>query len=198
MKPLLSICLILSATYLHAQNTEKFREGYIVDRFGEKYSGMIKLDPGDGKKSGVITFKEARKGKKETYGPEYVKSFVIESDSFTVLKNIPIAQRKILAADFARVALVGSGGVLYAVETETQKSLGHASSEYLIDEEKLRYFVNINGKLIVLTKQNMKDFATIISDNAELKKKVLSRKIKYADLPQAIAEYKQSALTSQK
>jgi hypothetical protein len=196
----LSVFIVLLAgtvLRLEAQNTEKFQEGYIIDKFGDKYSGMIRLDPGDGKKAGVLTFKESRKGKKETYGTDYVRAFVVASDSFTVLKNIPFAQRKIIPSDFARVALVGSGGVLYCIETETLKSSGHAASEYSITEEKLKYFIQLKGKLTGLTQHNMKDFAAIVADNAELKKKILTRKIKYADIELAITEYKQSGIKNQ-
>jgi hypothetical protein len=190
------VLLIASASQLQAQSTEKFQDGYIIDKFGEKYSGMIRLDPGDGKKAAVLTFKESRKGKKETYGPDYVKAFVVASDSFIVLKNIPLAQKKTIPADFARVALVGSGGVLYCIETETQKSNGHAQTEYVVTEEKLKYFLLIKGKLIGLTSRNMKDFATIVADNDALEKKILTRKIKFDDLQLAIAEYKQSGMTT--
>jgi hypothetical protein len=43
----------------------------------------------------------------------------------------------------------------------------------------------------------MKDFAAIVADNAELKKKILTRKIKYADIELAITEYKQSGIKNQ-
>ena len=191
MKQLL--CIVFFAQLMpHAfsQDTERFREGYFIDKFGQKYSGMIRLDPGDGKKPAQVTFKESKKGKRETYGPDYVKAFVVESDSFTVVKNIPIGNRKTIPIDFALVKLNGSGGVVYRVETELMKSSGHAATEYKINEEKLKYFLEINGKLLTLTANNMKDFATIIGDNADLKARVLKKKIKFDQLESAIQEYK--------
>lgn len=182
--------ILLAMPVLASGQDERFRDGYIIDKFGEKYSGLIKIEPGDGKKPGQLVFKESKKGKKETYGPDYVRSFVVESDSFAVLQNIPLANRKTLSADFARVMLVGSGGVLYSLETEVLKSSGHATTAYKVAEEKIKYVLDINGKLIGLTQSNMKDFATIIADDTALHTKVLSRKIKFQDLNLAVEEYK--------
>jgi hypothetical protein len=192
MKTLLVVLFFLKSVVLLSQDNERFREGYIIDKFGQKYAGLIRLTPGDGKKSAKITFKESRKSKPESYGPDYVKAFVMASDSFTVVNNIPIENKKTIAADFALVALKGSGGTLYRVETEVLKSNGHASSSYKLPQEKLKYFMNINGKVVALTARNMKDFATIIGDHPDLKSRVLKNKIKFEDLESAIEEYKQS------
>lgn len=176
---------------LFAQDTERFREGYIVDKFGEKYSGLIKLEPGDGKRSSQLIFKESKKGKKETYGPDYVRAFVTESDSFTILKNIPFAHRKPIAIDFAKVELVTPSGVLYFVETEVLKSAGHATTEFKVQEEKSKYIMSLNGKLVALTANNMKDFATIVADHPDMKARILGRKLRFQNLNSAITEYKE-------
>jgi hypothetical protein len=192
MRNLLFIILVFAVTgSLFAQDAERFREGYIIDKFGEKYSGLIKLEPGDGKKSSQLIFKESKKGKKETYGPDYVRAFVAESDSFTILKNIPFAHRKAIALDFVKVELVTPGGVLYLAETEVMKSAGHATTEFKVQEEKSKYIMSLNGKLVALTANNMKDFATIVADHADLKARILGRKVKFQNLNAAITEYKE-------
>lgn len=192
MKKLLAIVVFFAVTAsLCAQDTERFREGYIVDKFGEKYQGLIKLEPGDGKKSSQLIFKESKKGKKETYGPDYVRAFVAESDSFTILRNIPFAHRKPITLDFAKVELVTPGGILYFVETEVMKSSGHATTEFKVQEEKSKYIMSLNGKLVALTSSNMKDFSTIVADHADLKARILARKVKLQDVNAAIAEYKE-------
>ncbi len=192
MKKVFVVILFFTITAsLSAQDTERFREGYIIDKFGARYNGLIKLEPGDGKKSSQLIFKESKKGKRETYGPEYVRTFVAESDSFTILKNIPFAHRKPIAIDFVKVELVGPGGILYLAETEVLKSSGHATTEFKVQEEKTKYIMSINGKLVPLTANNMKDFATIVSDHADLKTRILGRKVKLQDMNAAIAEYRE-------
>jgi hypothetical protein len=124
------------------------------------------------------------------YGPDYLRSFKIESDSFTVVKNIPLANRKILEADLVKVVLVGSGGVLYLHELVKEKSSGHAATEYKIEEESTRYLAEIGGKLISINKSNFRELAPVVADHDELKTKIQTRKLGYADLPQVLAEYK--------
>lgn len=189
-KWIVAFCFQMLACSAFGQASEKFEEGYFIDKNNQKFSGFLKLEPGDGKKPGQLSFRESRTGKKETYQPGYIKAFVIRTDSFSVLKNIPLGHKKSVPSDFVRVVLVGSGGTLCQHEVAIMKSTGHASTEFRIEEEKLRYFLNINNKLILLTPSNMKDFATVIADHEELKKRVLARKVKHAQLLEAVDEYK--------
>src|SRR5687768_11268679 len=99
MKNMLVICAVIFSSICYGQS-DKFRAGYIVDKSGEKYEGFIRFEPGTDKTPGSVIFREDKKGKKESYGTTYVKSFKVESDSFVVLKQIPIPGRKVKAEDF--------------------------------------------------------------------------------------------------
>jgi hypothetical protein len=189
MKTILIVCFIGLPLLGLAQLGEKYRPGFIVDTSGGKYEGLLRLQPGDDKNPSKIEFKEDKKGKKETYSTSYVKAFKIESDSFTILKNIPMPKRKVRAADFARVVIKGSGGVVYNLEYTSEKSSGHASTEYTITEEKSKHYIQINGKLAMLTPSNFKDVAVIVGDCPDLKAKIAARKLKSSDLEKVVAEY---------
>lgn len=190
MKKLTLYILLILPGFAHSQIGERFDPGFIIDKFGARYDGFLRLEPGDGTTAGQLLFKESRKSKKDTYGPEYLTAFKIGSDSFAVLKNIPLPNKKTVKADFAKVMLVGSGGALYFQEYLKAKSTGHAAADYKISEENSRYLVLINGRLVILTKNNFKDFATVVSDFEDLKARIQNRKVKFSDLPKLIAEYK--------
>jgi hypothetical protein len=196
MKKLLSYFLFTLPVLAYGQIGEKFEAGFIIDKFGTRYDGFLRLEPGDAKNPGELLFKETKKSKKETYGPEYLTAFKIEADSFTVLKNIPLPNKKTIKADFAKVLLVGSGGVLYFQEYLKSRSIGHAAADYNVSEENSRYLVTINGNLTVLTQTNFKDLASVVADFEDLKARIQNRKVKFSDLPKVVEEYK--TFTSQK
>lgn len=189
-KAILYYLLLLMPEISYAQIGEKTEPGFLIDKFGARYDGLLRYVPGDGKSGGEIIFRESKKSKKNAYRSNYVTAFKIEADSFTILKNIPLANKKVIAADFAKVTLVGPGGVIYFHEFKKSKSTGHAATDYKIAEENTRYLMSVNGKLTILTKNNFKNFAMIVSDHKELKNKILAGKAKFADLEKLIAEYK--------
>jgi hypothetical protein len=190
MKKLLVLALIFLSIDGRAQIGEKFKKGFIVDKSGDKYEGLIRLEPGNEKNPGALIFKEEKKGKKETYGPTYIKSFKIESDSFTVLKKIPMPKKKVREADFAKVLLVGSGGAIYELEYIVEKSTGHAATEYRISEQNSKYYIQVNGKTAMLTPSNFKDVAVVVADCPELKSRIAAKKVKFADLEKVVSDYK--------
>lgn len=173
------------------QSNDKFREGYFIDKNGNRYNGWLLLEPGDGKKTSELVYRESRNSKKEFYNPGYVQKFVIAADSFGVIQNFPLANRKTMAMDFARVIIVGDGGVLYQHQTEQLKSSGHAAADFQIEQDKFRYLIFYNNKFIPLTQHNMKDLAPLMKDHAELSKKLAARKIRFSQLETVVEEYRQ-------
>lgn len=191
MKKFLIPLLILFPSLVYPQITgEKFRQGFIIDKSGEKYEGLIRLQPGTQKEPASIVFKEGKKGKKEIYGTSYVKSFKIEADSFTVLRNIPMPGKKIRAADFAKVVLQGSGGLIYLLQYNVEKSDGHAATEYRVTEENSKYYLQINGKIAMLTPNSFKDVSLVVGDCPDLRSRIANRKLKFTDLEKVVTEYK--------
>ncbi|HYG03296.1 MAG TPA: hypothetical protein VD927_12680 [Chryseosolibacter sp.] len=191
MKVNLTILLLLTLHLTVAgQASDKFQTGYFIDKFGERYDGELILQPGDGKNPGALVFRESKNGKKESYGPDYVKAFVIAADSFAVIEKIPLANRKVLAMDFARITLRTQNGTVYLHELSVQKKSGHASSAHLVTDEQLRYIIQSGNKLTVLNKGNLKEFANIVPDHPDLRKRILARKVKLENIGSAIDEYK--------
>jgi hypothetical protein len=193
---ILSLLVIFPLSVSGQLAGEKFRKGYIIDKAGEKYEGFLRVEPGNERSAAKIEFREDRKSKKETYDPSYVKSFKIESDSFTVLKKIPMPKKKVREADFAKVLLTSKAGAVYLLEYTTEKSSGHASTEYTITEENSKYYIQLNGKIGMLTPGNFKDVALIVADCAELKTKVASKKFKIGDIDKVVSEYETCKATA--
>jgi hypothetical protein len=187
MKKLGILFLIVAPLAAHAQSG--FKEGYLIDKSGEKYEGFLKFEPGGEKESGELVFKESKKGKKEVYNTSYVKTFKIATDSFTVLNNFAYARNKTKPADFAKVLLVAPAGVIYSVEYKVEKSSGHAATEYKDIVENTRYFIFTNGKLALLNQTNFATVANLVADCAELKTNIIRKKRKFADLQKVIEEY---------
>jgi hypothetical protein len=184
----LQVCILFLFPLIACAQTG-FKPGFIIDKSGQKYEGLLKFEPGNDKQAGELVFKESKKGKKEVYGTNYLKAFKIESDSFTVLKNIVLPRNKKRPDDFAKVLLVGSGGILYQLEYIVAKSSGHASTEYVNMQENIRYFISANGKLSALTASNFTAVANVVADCPELKTKIAGKKIKFADLQKVVEQY---------
>lgn len=168
---------------------DKFRNGYIIDNSGTRYEGLVRILPGNDNSPATVEFKEEKRSKREAYTPGYVRTVKIESDSFTVLKKLPMPRKKVREADFAKVIIKGPGGNVYVLEYTVQKSSGHASTEYTITEENSKYYIQINGKIAMLTPSNFKDVAVIVGDCADLKARITSRKLKVADIEKVASEY---------
>ena len=64
MKNLLVAILLTIPVAVNGQLGEKFSEGYIVDRFGQRFNGFLRLEPGDGKKTIVGYFQGVEKRQK--------------------------------------------------------------------------------------------------------------------------------------
>lgn len=191
MKNLLVILFILgSITYVSGQVSTKFEPGFFIDKFNEKYEGELMLQPGDGTKPGALIFRESKKGNKESYGPDYVKTFVIASDTFAVIEKIPLSRGKTVAEDFAKVLMTSKQGTLYLHELAVLTKSGHASSAHMVTDEKLRYIIKSPSKLTVLNKGNLKEFASMIPDHPALQKRVLAKKVKLEEIRSAVDEYK--------
>ena len=188
MKNVLVVCAVISFSISYGQS-DRFRPGYMVDKSGEKYEGFIRFEPGTDKAAGTVIFREGKKGKKESYSTTYVKSFKVEGDSFVILKQIPMPGKKVKAEDFARVVLTGPGGIIYQLEYDKAKESGHAATEFKTIEENSKYYLQINGKLAMLTQTNFRDIATIVSDCSNLRDKITSKKVKIADLEKVVEEY---------
>jgi|GEM_PF-6469664 len=188
MKRLQFFLLIIFPIVVQGQSG--FKEGFLIDKSGTRYEGFLKFEPGNEKQAGRVLFKESRTGKKEVYGTDYVKAFKIEKDSFTVLKEFVFARQKTKAADFAKVLMVGSGGVVYSVEYVVEKSSGHATTEYKALEENTKYLVLLNGKLVLLAANNFTALANVVADCTELKTNITNKKRRYADLQKVIEEYR--------
>jgi hypothetical protein len=189
MKKLVFCLLIVVPSMVVGQIGEKFEPGFIIDKFGARYDGFLRLEPGDNKKPSELIFKETRKSKKDVYGPDYVTAFKIEKDSFIVVNNVPLPNKKSIKADFVKVVLTGPGGVLYFREFLKKKSTGHAAADYKVEEENSGYLALVNGKLVMLSPSNYRDLAIIVSDFQDLKLRIEKRKIKYADIPKVVEEY---------
>lgn len=184
------IWLFFAVSPAFAQGQGGFKPGYIIDKSGTRYEGLLKYEPGNEKKPGEVIFRESRNAKKEVYSTSYVRTFKIETDSFTVVSNIPVTRQKIRAADFMKVVLSGPGGVVYLLEYTVQKSSGHASTEYVNTVENTRYYIYGGGKLSPLTQSNFTAVAGVVADCQELKAKIAGKKLKLANLAAIVEEYR--------
>jgi hypothetical protein len=182
------LCFFIAAGY--SMSAQTFKEGYIVDASGQKFEGLIRYEPGNQEKPGMVIFKEGKKGKKEEYGPNYVRSFKIDADSFAVVKNIAMPRQKVREADFVRVLLVGVKGVLYAYEYDLAKTSQHAASDYVIMQENTKFLVSSNGKLSILTASNFRNFAPVVGDCEALRAKIANGKVRLSAIQSVIDEYK--------
>lgn len=83
---------------------EEWKNGHYYDTKGKLHTGLIKYEHNH---KPSFTYKETESSKIKTIKSWKTKGFVIESDSFTVVKNFQLASGQRMAHDFAQVIEIG-------------------------------------------------------------------------------------------
>lgn len=184
--------LLFTAMFYYNQSYSQYKEGYYYKKDGTKVEGLLRLEYGDhlfrSKENGdcFISFKETREDKKARLTTADICCFVIEKDSFAVIKNFDLNFAVSYPQDFAQVlqdgkiklylyysvvSNMGSGGMMYSRNVK----------EWVIEK---------NGDVEKLTRKVFKRLMPgYLEDYPELKEKVVSKELGYRDTSEIIKQY---------
>jgi len=140
MKLTISFLLVTFSTQI--ASLKSFQNGYYYTREGTKISGLIEFHRATfsvfGSKKSNIRFKENEEAKLVKLTADDISSFVIGSDSFSIVYNIKINSASgEYARDFAKVIMTGRVNLFVHMS---------ASSDGRSDFENDRYVLSKDGK----------------------------------------------------
>ena len=182
MKLQLTGILMIITSSIYAQ---KWKEGYYFDNQGVKHVGLIDhlfsahWDDGP---DNSIHYKSTKKSKKTHLTTNEVSSFVIESDSFSIVKDFSLNSMGNYEEDFAKVLVTGE---LILYKHYTTGGTGTTKMNFT------SYLVQKNEKLIVIRNYlQLRDrLPELISDAPDLISKIKNKIYNKKDLPIIVKEY---------
>jgi hypothetical protein len=184
--------LLFTLLFVCHQSYSQYKEGYYYKKDGTKVNGLLRLEYGDhlfrSKENGdcFVSFKETREDKKIRLTTADICCFVIETDSFAVIKNFDLNFAVSYPRDFAQVLQDGKMKLyLYYSVVSTMGSGGMMFSRNVTD-----WVIEKDGQVEKLTRKVFKRLMPgYLEDYPELKEKVVSKELGYRDAPEIIKTY---------
>ncbi len=165
----------------------QFKEGYFYTKDGAKVEGLLKFhyggnfltDKSDGDCS--ISYKPTRDAKVTRFTTKYVCCFVIESDSFAIVKNFRFSSFITYPVDFAQVIEPGKIN-LYRYYSNPQQ-------QYAVGP-RIDWGVERDGAAERFSKKQFKKKMPLyLSDYPALAEKVKKKQLRYENLQQIVNMY---------
>ncbi len=185
MKKLLFLPLALTLAYnSSAQLLKKFQPGYVVMNNGDVRRGLLKYDM-DAKR---VLFKEEKDSTRQKLTAYQVKSFVMEEDSFAVIKNFENGSQA-FDTDFAQVICAGRVNLYLHTAVSNRRmyspggmvSGGGSTETYLAEKNGVKYRVH---------RRDFKEtILLLVGDNADLMKRINAGELQYEELDEIIYTY---------
>ena len=190
MRQLLSVLILL--ILLQSNASGQFKSGHYYKKDGSKISGLIRFnyggnaltDKSDGDCS--ISFKPDKKGEKVKLTTNDVSCFVIEKDSFAIIKNFRLNAFVTYPQDFAKVLECGKINLYlyYSLLPAGYVQLGN------LDSTVTDWVVEKDGKADKLTKKIFKALMPLyLSDYPELLDRINNDELHYEDSEKIIKLY---------
>lgn len=179
--------LLILVTLIPFKSSGQFKEGHYYRKDGTKETGFIRFNFGGdsfSKKSDgdcSISFKTDSKGKEIELTTNDICCFVIEKDSFAIIKKFRLNSESYYPQDFAEVIEVGKLN-LYRYYTTAPTEFGVRTATVLVIEK--------DGKVDRLSKKKFKKLLPLyLADTPELLKKIESGQLRYDDAEQIVKMY---------
>ena len=195
------VILISSLLVIYPLAEAQFKQGFIINQYGDQYPGFLKIKKPplalteDGSK--ILLYKETKSSKAEEITLNELKAFQIENDSFLIIKNYQIPIEDFKLNGFARVILNGTKNILCTFVEFRESKFGAPSTTFGTPStrnfKKIKHYLLYNkGKFDLITDYNFyNEMPSIVSQNKELKNKIISKKLKFNDIEQIAFEYEQ-------
>jgi hypothetical protein len=174
---------------IHLTSVGQFKEGYYYTKDGSKVVGLLKFNYGgnaftnksDGDCS--VSFKTDKSAKKIKLTTNDICCFVIEADSFSIIKNFKLNAVVTYPKDFAKVLEAGKINLYLYFSTIQSGGYGGVSTatDWVIEKD---------GIADKLTKRKFKELIpTYLSDYPDLLHKITNDELSYDDTEKIIKMY---------
>jgi hypothetical protein len=180
--------LLIIMALLHFKAFGQFKEGHYYEKDGRKVTGLLRFNYGgnaftdklDGDCS--VTYREDKRGEKVKLTTNDICCFVIEKDSFAVIKNFRLNAFVTYPQDFAKVIQSGKINLYMYYSTVQQGQYGLSTvTDWVIEKD---------GKADKLTRKRFRELLpTYLSDYPELMNKIDNDVLNYNDSEKIIKMY---------
>ncbi len=186
-----SLLLIIAIFFLH-DSYGQYKEGYYYQKDGTKVNGLLRLQYGGNgfkdKSNGdcYISFKETREHKRVKLTTKDICCFVIEKDSFAIIKNFTLNFAVHYPRDFAQVLQDGKIKLYLYYSVVSNTTSGGMMSSRTIKE----WVIEKEGLVEKFRKKAFKKLMPVlIDDYPELKEKLATGELRFRDTPEIIKTY---------
>lgn len=191
----LSLLLFLVTIIINAQN-KRYEKGYIILEGERTQEGYIKYSTGSWSvwksKPGKLKFKLSPDSQ-PIKAKDDVTGFVIESDSFTVKKNIFVDDMApVFKQDFVKVIDVGKINLfLHQCSSSTNTGVGIGPVGLSFTNKHGTWILNKGSRDLTINKikRQKESLIRLVSDNEELAKEVENQKPKEINIEELVNRY---------
>jgi hypothetical protein len=196
MRSLLFLLFILSTSTLRAQT-----EGIIIDKYGQRFSGLLTITTGAKTKPDLLAFRETAKSKKETLTVDDLRAFAIGQDSFLMLRKFKFPLLDTPYDRFVKVVLRGQDDLLCTFraprddpkEVSTYHNpvtLNGVGKTTFTPKTITHYITQRKGEFLLITDFNFyHEMPNVVADYTTLKDQIVSKKLTFEDMEGIIEAY---------
>ena len=170
----------------------QYKQGHYHTKDGIKVEGLLRMEYGDhafrSKENGdcFISFKDKKEEKRVKLTTADICCFVIEKDSFAVIKNFTLNFLVHYPRDFAQVLQDGRIKLYLYYSVVSNSGSGGLMYSRTVKE----WVIEKNGQVEKLTKKVFKNLMPqLLEDYPELKEKVASKELRFRDTPEVVEAY---------
>jgi hypothetical protein len=185
--------LILSLSLAGHVCFGQFKSGYYFAKDETKINGLLKFQYN---KSGLLTnkldgdctlaFKKEKGGKRVVLTTDDICCFVIEKDSFTVVRNFRLNSFAYYPRDFAKILVAGRINLYSYFSTVSQRGVPRTVKDWLIEKD---------GKTDKLTRKRFKELMPVyLNDYPELVSEIQNNSLRYKDTEKILKVYNAHSL----
>lgn len=181
----LRIIMIIGIVLLYFSACSQFKEGYVIDNYGEKYSGLISGSGGE-----YISYKETRTSLKERLSVKDIKAYGIGDKNFIAVKDYQVPLTKIVLNSFGKVILKGANTQIVCLVTVVEyKTMPNG----LVTSKDVDYYlIYRDNKFTSLTDYNfVHEMKLIVADDQRLIQRITSKELTLKQLNKIADIYSQ-------
>jgi len=184
---ILSLCLVVQVCF------GQFKSGYYFTKDGRKINGLLKFQYNKGglltnKSDGdcTLTFKKEKGDKKIVFKADDICCFVIEKDSFAIIRNFRLNSFAYYPQDFAKVLVAGRINLYSYYSTVSEKGVPRTIEDWFIEK---------GGKMDKLTRRSFKKLMPVyLDDYRDLIIEIKNNSLRYKDIERILKLYNQHGL----
>lgn len=166
------------AVLLYFPSYSQFKKGYVIDNYGEKYSGFI-----SGSGSEYISYRETRTSLKERLTVKDIKAYGVGVKRFIAVKGYRVPLTETLLNSFAKVILSGSNNQEICM-VRVVEYFGPANGTAIPRTKDVDYYlIYRDSKFTLLTDYNfVHEMKSIVTDDQRLVQRIVSKELTLKEL----------------